>query len=115
MTRERNDIFPAFTQGRNVHFKAVDAVHQIGAKDAFSDGLLGIPVSRGQKPHIHLDLLDTADSEKGTCLKCSEKFGLKLRRHLHDLVEKQRASIGQFEETKLSRTGSGKCSGLVAE
>ena len=48
MTRQWNHILTALPQWWNVDFETVDAVHQIGAKRSFADGLFRIAVRRGK-------------------------------------------------------------------
>ena len=48
-------------------------------------------------------------------LQDAQQLDLRARRHLADLVEKQRAALGLLEQAALARFGAGECAALVAE
>jgi hypothetical protein len=61
---QRYDVVAALSERRNIDLKAVDPIHQIGAKNAFGYGLRFVAVRRGDEPDVDLDLFYAADTEK---------------------------------------------------
>src|SRR5688572_13068594 len=115
MARQRFDVLNAFAKRRNVDLKAVYAIEQVGAEEAFGNSLVGITVRCGDQPNVNLYLLNAPDAEERAGFKSSEQFRLKLRRHFHDLIEEKRAAVCQFEESKFSRSGAGERARFVTE
>ena len=57
----------------------------------------------------------SADAAEGFLLEEAQELGLKRRRHLPDLVEKDRAVVGLFEQPALLLPRVGERAALVAE
>src|SRR5208282_2275814 len=68
-----------------------------------------------QNPHIDSDWSSTADAVELALLQDAEQFRLGVRGQLADLVEEDRAALGQLESAHAPRDGAGKGTLLVAE
>ena len=62
---------------------------------------------RGDDAHVHGDVARTSDATEGARLEHAQQLGLQLRRHLPDLVEEQRAPVGQLEQALARGLGVG--------
>ena len=74
-----------------------------------------IPIGCCYHPYVDLNGFYPADALKFGFLKCSEELHLDFRWNFSDLVQKERASIGQLKTTRFATHGSCKRSLLVAE
>jgi hypothetical protein len=59
--------------------------------------------------------LGGADTHETVGLQHPQQLHLQRRRHLRDLVEKQRAAVGAFEESKVLAVGACEAAAFVAE
>ena len=105
--QERNVLLalPERRQGDRHHPKPVE---QIAPQDPALDRLLRIPVGRGDEPDIDLGVgrlgPDPADH---AVLDHPEQLGLEGERHFGQLVQKQGAPVGGFQEPGLVAIGPG--------
>src|SRR5262245_9172166 len=76
---------------------------------------LEILVRGGDQPHVDADRLVAADALELLLLDRAEQLGLRLKGHVADLVEEQRAAVGGLELSLASRDRSGEGSLLVSE
>ena len=103
LKRRRNSCASSATSSRTVAQRRqqdrddIDAVIKIGAEFAALHRRFEIPVGGENKAHVHLDRLRAADALELAFLQHAQQLGLEGRRNLADLVEKQRALVGQFE------------------
>ena len=72
-------------------------------------------MGRADHADVHLPALLPTDPANGPRLERPEQLRLELERQGADLVEEERASVGQFEQPRLGRDGAGKGAPLVAE
>ena len=79
------------------------------------DGLPQIAVGRRDDSHIHAHRLLAADAGQGILLQDVQQHPLRLQRQIADLIQKERAAIGQFKAPKLTARRAGKGPFLVAE
>ena len=75
----------------------VQPVEEIFAQLALLHGLDRIDVGGGDDAHVHRLLVPAAETAEPALLQHAQQLDLRRRRHLADLVEKQRAAIGQLE------------------
>ncbi|MNV80788.1 hypothetical protein D3C71_1744120 [compost metagenome] len=69
-----------------------------------------------EDPYVDLDLTVTADPAKTAVVEETQQFGLQVRRHLADFIEKHRALVGQFHQTGFATPlCAGEGAGGVAE
>ena len=81
----------------------VEPVVEVLAEVARRDLLLEVAVGRGDQAHVDLDRLDAADALELALLERAQQLHLHLDRDLADLVEEQRAAVGQLEAAGLAR------------
>ena len=67
------------------------------------DLLLEIAVRRGDDAHVDLDRLAAADPLELALLQDAQQLDLHVQRELADLVEEQRAAVGQLEPAQPAR------------
>ena len=72
-------------------------------------------MSRRDDAHVDRDRLASADSLDGSLLQHAEQLGLRARRQVANLVEKQRAAVGLLEAADAPGVGAGERAALVAE
>jgi hypothetical protein len=70
---------------------------------AVAHGLAQIDVGGGEDAHIHLNLLDAAEVHEAAVLQHAQNLGLRVHAHGRNLVEKERAAVGHFEQAFLGR------------
>ena len=92
---EQRDVAFALAQRRQHHRHHADAVIEVGAKFVLGDRIFEVPVGRRHQPDIDLDGLVAADALELALLQDAQQLGLERRRDLADLVEEQRAAVGQ--------------------
>jgi hypothetical protein len=92
-----------------------DAIVKIGAEVTGEHSRFQVPVGRGHQPHIHLDGVIAAHALELAFLQHAQQLGLKGRRDLPDLIQKQRAAVGHLEAPLAQSDRAGKRSALVAE
>ena len=74
-----------------------------------------IEMGRADHADVHLPALLPSHPANGPRLERPQQLRLQLERQGADLVEEERASVGQLEEPGLGGDGSGKGASLVAE
>ena len=82
---------------------------------ALLDRVAQVLVGRGDDAHVGLDRRAAADRGVFALLQHAQQAGLRLHRHVADLVEKQRAALGLLEAADRARVGAGEGALLVAE
>ena len=68
----------------------------------------------GDDAHVDRDVGVAADAAEGARLEHAQQLGLEPRSHLPDLVEEQRAAVGQLEQSLAELLGVGERALLVA-
>ena len=66
-------------------------------------------------PHVHADVVLTADALERLLLEKPQELRLQPRHHLADLVEEHRAAVGRLEQAALLLAGVGEGAALVTE
>src|ERR1700682_4314582 len=90
-------------------------MEQIGAEGVFTNRLLQILISRGQKAHVEFDRSRTADAHEFALLKHAEQLGLQRRRKFADFVKENASALGDFQQPFLLTNSAGERSLLVPE
>ena len=104
---KKRDVFLALPERRDRDGENIEPVEQVFPESALPDLFLQIPVGGRNDPHIDLDGFGAAQPLKLAVLDDPEQLGLKIHRHLADLVEKQGAVVGKFEAPHLPGIGAG--------
>ena len=115
VARERGNVVAAFAQRGKPQADHVQAVIEIFAKRAFAHALLEVLVGGGDHAHVGLDLLMAADAIEAAVREDAQKPRLQLRRHVADLVEKERAAFGLLEAPAPLLLRAGERTALMAE
>ena len=112
---EERDVFLALAQRRQLDGEDVQAVVEILAQLAAADGFGRIDVGRGDDPHVDLLLLAAAEAPELALLQHPQQLDLRRRHHLGDLVQEQRAAMGELETALPAFHRAGERALLVAE
>ncbi len=107
MLREQRDVFRTLAQRRQRDIDPFDAEIEILAKLALLDQFAEAVVSRTDDADIHRDRLVGADGDHHAVFEDAQQLGLHRQRHVADLVEKQRAFVGDFEQPLALGVGAG--------
>src|SRR2546422_2895698 len=97
--RELGDVRRPFAQGGHVEREDVQAIEEVRAEPPGAHGLLQVAVGRGDHPHVHADRLVAAHRLELLLLEDAQQLDLRLERELADLVEEDRALVGEREAT----------------
>ena len=93
----------------------VDAVVQVFPERAFLHAAFQVHVGGGHQPELHLDRLVAADALDLAFLNGAQQLRLQVELQIADLVEEERAAVGQLELADLLAHGAGEGALLVAE
>src|SRR4029079_12299142 len=92
----------------------VEPVVQLLAELAVLDPLLEVEDGRADQPDIDLDGLRPPDALELALLQRAQELDLDLDRQVADLVEEQRAAVGELEPPRPPRHRAGEAALLVA-
>ena len=101
--------------GRQAHRHDVEPIEQVLAEQPLPDHQPQVAVACGHDPDVGPDRMVAADRDELALLQHPQQPGLRLERHVADLVEEQRAAIGLLEPAEPARVGAGERALLVAE
>ncbi len=93
----------------------VQPVEEVLAETLGPHGLDRVLVRRRDDPGIHLDLRLGAEPPDDAVLEDAEKLRLGSRGHLRDLIEEDRALVGQLEAARPALQSARECALLVTE
>ncbi len=113
---QRQDVLGPFAQGRHEDIERADAVEEIGPELVLKDSLLQVLVGGGDDAQVHRHGAQAADALNFPGLEHAQKLDLHIEGHVPDLVQKERARVGQLElagPPALLRAGKGPL--LIAE
>src|SRR5262245_25380520 len=110
MSGEGRDIASTLAQGGHRDRKDVQAVEEITPEAARTNLFGEIPVGCRDHPDVDLNGTRRSESLELSVLQDAEQLRLRLRRKLTDLVEQNRAAVGELEAPDLSRPGVRECS-----
>ena len=101
--------------GRELQRDDVEAIEEVFAEAAFAHGFLQIDVGGGDDADVDLNFLYAAEVHEAAILQDAEDLGLHVHAHGADLIEEERAAVGDFEEAFLGGDGRGEGAFDVAE
>src|SRR5262245_44244395 len=113
--RKQGNVFATFPQRRHGHGNDVQPKEQILPEEVVFNGFVQVAVRRGDESYIDFDRTRPAESFELTFLEHAQQLGLKHRRKLTDLIEKERAAIRNFNLSFLLNKRSSECTPLVTE
>ena len=99
-SHEQRDVAGPVAQRRQRDREDVEPVVEILAELAVGDQLLEIAVGRRHHAHVDLDRLGAADALELALLQHAQQLDLHVERQVADLVEEQRAAVGQLEAAR---------------
>src|SRR5262245_58984369 len=102
MPRKQRNVLGALAQGRHRDGKDRQPEVQVLAKLATLNGLLQVAIGRGNDPHVDPDARRASQAIEGALLEGAKDLALDGHRHLADLVEENRAAVGELELAGLS-------------
>ena len=114
MRKHRNVDRPLAQRGQP-NREGVDAVEQVLAEASVADEQIERPVGRRDQPEVDGDRSVAAEPLESALLEHAQQLGLRDDRQVADLVEEQRAVVGQFEAAGLAVVRAGEGALLVAE
>src|SRR5690606_26495157 len=97
MLHEQRNILRAIAQRHRANREHAEPEEQIFAETALPDLVLQIAIRRRDDPHVDVPRLLLADALERAFLEHAQQLALELERDLADLVEKQRAAVGELE------------------
>ena len=112
---ENGDVVATLTKRREIDPQHVQAIVQVGAETTLLDMLAQRPVCRRHNAHIDGNRLPAANTRHFTLLEHAQQLHLRTRRHLANLVEKERAGISEFKTAQPALCGTGERSLLMPE
>lgn len=94
----------------------VQPVEEIGPEQTALHRLLQIAVGGNDQPEVQLDLLGAGEALNGLLLNQLQELGLDMGGQLTDLIQEQRAVVGQLDLADLAGGGGpGEGALLIAE
>ena len=105
----------AFAQRRQFDRENVKPIKQIFPEFSLANNLCKIAVSRGNDPNIDMNGPGASQALKLLLLQHPQQFRLQFERNVSDLVQKERASMGQFESPLFLHERTGERALLVSE
>ena len=96
--RQHRDIVAARPQWRQLQPQGAQAVEQIGAKAAPLNRLLQVVVGGADDAKVDRHRLLPADPGDGLLFQRAQQPGLQVQRHFADLIQKQGAAVGGFQQ-----------------
>ena len=113
--RENQAAFFAIAIRRNVDRDFTDAVIEVLAKRAFLDEFFGVLVGSADDAHVDGDFFAPADAFDDAFLQEAQHLRLQRKRHVADLVEKQRTAVRHLDLAERLFVRTRKRAFLVAE
>ena len=112
---EHGDVVGALAQRRHVHDEGGQAIVEILAEVAGEH--LGLEVAVGGRDHAQVELAHAAaaDALRLVLLQDAQQLDLQVRGEIGDLVEEDRAAVGEFELPGACPDGVGEGAAFVAE
>src|SRR5215813_56710 len=97
MAREQRDVTQPVAQRGQSDGENVEAVKKVGAEFAFADQSLERLIGRGYDADFDTDALGAAQPLEDAGLQHAQEPPLYFQQDLADLIQKNRAAVGQFE------------------
>ena len=108
---QAGNILLTLAQRRDLQRNHIQAIVEVAAERAFFHRIQQIAVGSGDDAHVDLDGMGRADSHHFALLQHAQQAGLRLERHLANLIKEQGAAIGQL---KFARRAAASRSGKSA-
>src|SRR5271155_4284582 len=115
MLRQRQDVFAALAQRRDLERDYAQAEIQVSAEFAGRYFAPQLAIGRRHDAHVDLPRLRRAYPQHLAVLEHAQQLSLEVRARLADLVEKQRAARGALEASEALANCAGEGSFLMAE
>src|SRR2546426_844976 len=115
VVHEHGDVILFGAERRHLDRNDVEAVVEIVAEATLADQRLEIAVGRRDHAHVHADRVLTPDALERLLLERPEHLRLRLQAHVADLVEEERAAVGELELAAAARQRARERPLLVAE
>ena len=112
---QERDVLGALAERRELDREDAEAVVEVLAERLLADGLEQVAVGRGDDPDVDLARRRAADPVELALLQDAQQLGLGLGGELADLVEEDRAAVGQLEPAGAAGDRAGEGPLLVAE
>src|SRR5690606_4215607 len=112
---ERRDVLDSLPERRKRDRRGLEAVVEILAKGAFDDEIAQDSIGRGDQSKVDWRRRSAAEPSHFALLKHSQEFPLLGEIELADLVEKERPSVGSFDEASFRAFGARERSSFEAE
>ena len=109
------DVVDALLQGRQMNRIDAQAVVQVGPEAPLGDRRLEVVMRGGDHANIHPLRARGSDALEFPFLQHAQKLHLNLRRQVADLVQENRAAVGQLEAPLSHPHGAGERAFLMAE
>src|SRR5438270_3439630 len=114
--RQRPDVLGPVPQRRDDDAQHVQPVEEIGAEAPRVRCIANGAVGRRHDAGVHRAGPARPQARHRALLQRAEELRLQVERQLDDVVEQERATVGQLEFPRAAaRAGAGECPGLVAE
>ena len=97
MLRQQGNVFAPLAQRHRLDREDVEAEVEILAKTAALHFLLEVAVGGGDQAHVDRAGAFFADALEIALLQHAQQLALQFERDFADLVEEQRAAVGEFE------------------
>src|SRR5947209_2131882 len=101
MVHEQADIIFAFAQGGYAGADNIEAHEQVATEAALMDSHIQVAAGSSDDAHINGHRLDAAGGTDFLFLQCPQQLCLEVYGHLANLIEKDRAAIGDKEQAVL--------------
>ena len=115
MFDKRWDVFEALAKRRQVSANNCQSVIEVFAEEAFVHLAKQVAVGCRHDANVELDWALAAEPAHLTSLERAEQLWLELDRKLAELVQKDRATAGALEDTRVAVGGSGESAALESE
>src|SRR5690625_6167098 len=112
---QRNNVFGALAQRRNVQLNHVDAVVEVFAKFMVANGRFKVAVGGGNQPDVDGGFFGGANRANAFFLQRAQQLGLKGGRHVANFVKHHGAAAGAHKQAVPVFFGARKSAPAVAE
>ncbi len=113
--RKNQHIVTALAERRNLNRKHRETEVEILAELTLPHSLLEIAIGRGHDPHVDAQRLRATHPLELLLFERPEDLRLERKRKIANLVEEERAAMGELEPAWLALCGAGESPLLVAE
>src|ERR1043165_3927329 len=101
VVNQNRNVFATFAQRRHVDREHVDAVIKVVAETTVSHHRAQVTIRRRNHTHVNAKLVRATDATNLSFLERAQELRLNANVQFRELVEKQRAAIGDLKEALL--------------